>query len=108
MTSVWTTLYLEPSRYNWMLQYYLRAQGLSMSWIGTGRFVFSHDLEEADFDAIVARVVAAAEAMRQDGFWWQSEKVTNQTIKRGVLRELVQAATRRSPERDAQARTIRP
>ena len=108
MTSVWTTLYLEPSRYNWMLQYYLRAQGLSMSWIGTGRFVFSHDLEEADFDAIVARVVAAAEAMREDGFWWQSDKVTNQAIKRGVLRELVQAATRRSPEHDAQARTIRP
>ena len=49
MTSVWTTLYLEPSRYNWMLQYYLRAQGLSMSWIGTGRFVFSHDLEDERF-----------------------------------------------------------
>jgi glutamate-1-semialdehyde 2,1-aminomutase len=108
MTSVWTTLYLEPSRYNWMLQYYLRAQGLSMSWIGTGRWVFSHDLEETDFDAIVTRIVAAAEAMRQDGFWWQSDKITNQTIKRGVLRELVQAATRRSPAPDAQARTTRP
>ena len=45
MTSVWTTLYTEPSRYNWMFQYYLRAEGLTMSWIGTGRFIFSHDLD---------------------------------------------------------------
>ena len=28
MTSVWTTLYTTPSRYNWMFQYYLRAEGL--------------------------------------------------------------------------------
>ncbi len=107
MTSVWTTLYLEPSRYNWMLQYYLRAQGLAMSWIGTGRFIFSHDLEDADFDAIADRIVAAAEAMRQDGFWWQSEGVTNRTIKRGVLRELAQAAAHRGRPGDAPARTTR-
>ncbi|HTB73321.1 MAG TPA: aminotransferase class III-fold pyridoxal phosphate-dependent enzyme [Polyangiaceae bacterium] len=107
MTSVWTTLYLEPSRYNWMLQYYLRAQGLAMSWIGTGRFIFSHDLEDADFDAIADRIVSAAEAMRQDGFWWQSEGVTNRTIKRGVLRELVQAAARRGRADDAPVRTTR-
>jgi glutamate-1-semialdehyde 2,1-aminomutase len=107
MTSVWTTLYLEPSRYNWMLQYYLRAQGLAMSWIGTGRFIFSHDLEDADFDAIADRIVSAAEAMRQDGFWWQSEGVTNRTIKRGVLRELVQAAARRGRTDDSPVRTTR-
>jgi glutamate-1-semialdehyde 2,1-aminomutase len=107
MTSVWTTLYLEPSRYNWMLQYYLRAQGLAMSWIGTGRFIFSHDLEDADFDAIADRIVSAAEAMRQDGFWWQSEGVTNRTIKREVLRELVQAASRRARAGDSPVRATR-
>jgi glutamate-1-semialdehyde 2,1-aminomutase len=107
MTSVWTTLYLEPSRYNWMLQYYLRAQGLAMSWIGTGRFIFSHDLEDADFDAIADRVVSAAEAMRQDGFWWQSEGVTNRTIKRGVLRELLQAAARGARAGDSPVRATR-
>jgi len=46
---VWTTLYTQPSRYNWMLQFYLRAEGLSLSWIGTGRYIFSHDLSDADF-----------------------------------------------------------
>src|SRR5262249_41170039 len=36
MTSVWTTLYTQPSCYNWMFQYYLRAEGITTSWIGTG------------------------------------------------------------------------
>ena len=30
-------------RYNWMLQYYLRSEGLALSWIGTGRLIFSLD-----------------------------------------------------------------
>jgi glutamate-1-semialdehyde 2,1-aminomutase len=108
MTSVWTTLYLEPSRYNWMLQYYLRAQGLSLSWVGTGRFVFSHDLEDDDFDAIAERFVAAAEAMQRDGFWWPSATVTNGTIKRGVLREFVRAAALGARTRESPARATRP
>ncbi len=35
-SSIWTVKYTTPSRYNWMLQYYLRAEGLSLSWVGTG------------------------------------------------------------------------
>jgi glutamate-1-semialdehyde 2,1-aminomutase len=99
MTSIWTILYLEPSRYNWMLQYYLRERGISLSWIGTGRLVFSHNLEEKDFVAIVHRIDSAAEAMREDGFWWRSAAATNQSIKRHVLRELVSAAFRRRARR---------
>src|SRR5262249_16853415 len=38
MSTIWTTRYTRPSRYNWMLQYYLRAEGLALSWVGTGRF----------------------------------------------------------------------
>jgi glutamate-1-semialdehyde 2,1-aminomutase len=89
MTSVWTMLYLEPSRYNWMLQYYLRANGLSLSWIGTGRIIFSHDLTDEEFDAIASRIVAAAEQMGNDGFWWRNAAFSNQSIKRRVLRELL-------------------
>ncbi len=51
MSSIWTVCYKEPSRYNWMLQYYLRAEGLALSWIGTGRLIFSLDYTEADFDS---------------------------------------------------------
>jgi glutamate-1-semialdehyde 2,1-aminomutase len=100
MVSIWTMLYTRPSRYNWMLQYYLRAQGLSLSWIGTGRLIFGHDLARDDFLAIADRIVAAAEAMQEDGFWWQDATVTNQSIKRRVLRELVTAVALRARARD--------
>ena len=95
MTSVMTTLYLVPSRYNWMFQYYLRAEGLALAWIGTGRFIFSHDTSDATFQAVCDRFIAAAGAMRRDGFWWHAAELTNRSIKRRVLRELVSAGLAR-------------
>jgi len=91
LSSIWTFNYLKASRYNWMFQYYLRAQGLSLSWIGTARLIFSLNYGDADFTAVADRVVAAAEAMRRDGWWWQNPALTNQVIRRRVLRELFQA-----------------
>jgi len=113
MTSVFTTLYSEPSRYNWMLQYYLRAEGLALSWIGTGRLIFGHDLEDPDFDEIAARFVRAARAMRTDGFWPEVHALSNQSIKRRVLREMLSAAALRAtgrsgPGRAPSDRAIRP
>jgi glutamate-1-semialdehyde 2,1-aminomutase len=35
--TVWTVLFKEPGRYNWLMQYYLRAEGVTLSWVGTGR-----------------------------------------------------------------------
>lgn len=89
MVSVFTTSYLVPSRYNWMLQYYLSEQGLLLSWVGTGRFIFSHDFSDEDFAAVVERIVAGAEAMQADGWWWHDEALTNRSIKRRVLREMI-------------------
>jgi glutamate-1-semialdehyde 2,1-aminomutase len=97
MTSVWTTLYMQPSRYNWMFQYYLRAEGLSLSWIGTGRFIFSHDLTDHDFEEIANRYIAAAEAMQRDGWWWNDGRLTNTIISRQVFKELISASFRRVP-----------
>jgi len=91
LSSIWTFDYLKPSRYNWMFQYHLRAQGLSLSWVGTGRLIFSLNYSDADFAAVADRVVAAAEAMRRDGWWWSSPSLTNKAIRRRVLRELLQA-----------------
>ncbi len=71
LSSIWTVSYTEPSRYNWMLQYYLRAEGLALSWIGTGRLIFSLNYTEADFQAVAERFVAAAKAMHADGWWWR-------------------------------------
>lgn len=89
LSSIWTVCYLRPSRYNWMLQYYLRAEGLALSWIGTGRLIFSLNYTEADFDAVADRFVAAARAMDQDAWWWSDIATTNRSIRRGVLREML-------------------
>ena len=40
-----------------MLQYYLRAEGLALSWIGTGRLIFSLNYTDADFEAVAERFV---------------------------------------------------
>jgi glutamate-1-semialdehyde 2,1-aminomutase len=91
LSSIWTFIYLQPSRYNWMFQYYLRAAGLALSWVGTGRLIFSLNYTDADFAAVAHRIVSAAAAMHRDSWWWPAETLTNQMIKRRVLREVLQA-----------------
>jgi glutamate-1-semialdehyde 2,1-aminomutase len=88
LSTVWTVLYTQPSRHNWMLQFYLREQRLALSWVGSGRLIFSLNFTEADFEDIVRRFVAAAEAMRADG-WWHQAGLSNKAIRRGVLREML-------------------
>ncbi len=89
LSSIWTVLYSAPSRYNWMLQFYLRAHGLALSWVGTGRFIFSLNYGDADFDAVVERFVAAASEMQADGWWWDDPGQSNRSIRRGILREMI-------------------
>ncbi len=89
LSTVWTVLYTQPSRYNWMLQYYLRAEGLALSWVGTGRLIFSLNYADTDFEAVADRFVAAAQAMQADGWWWSDAALTNKSIRRRVLREML-------------------
>jgi glutamate-1-semialdehyde 2,1-aminomutase len=89
MSSVWTLCYTLPARYNWMFQFYLRAAGLNLSWIGTGRLIFPINLEGQDFDAIADRLLEAAVAMQSDGWWWTSPDATNRSIRRTILKEML-------------------
>jgi glutamate-1-semialdehyde 2,1-aminomutase len=100
MSSIWTVIYTRPCRYNWMLQYYLRAEGLALSWVGSGRLIFSLNYGEEDFAAVADRFVAAAKAMNEDGWFWCHPRATNKSIKRAILKEMI--AHRLSSARDHQ------
>jgi glutamate-1-semialdehyde 2,1-aminomutase len=96
LSSIWTVSYLQPSRYNWMFQYYLRAAGLALSWVGTGRFIFTIDYPDADFEAVAARILAAAVTMHSEGWWWGDAALTNKAIRRRVLKEMLRARRHRA------------
>ena len=89
LSSIWMVHYTEPSRYNWMLQYYLRAEGLALSWVGTGRLIFSLNYTDADFAEVTKRFTVAAAKMKQDGWWWHDASLTNKGIKRKILKEII-------------------
>ena len=94
LSSIWTVNYTTPSRYNWMLQYYLRAEGIALSWVGTGRLIFSLNYTDADFAEVAQRFVAAANRMKQDGWWWHTPELTNKAIRRKIMKEMIGSAFR--------------
>jgi glutamate-1-semialdehyde 2,1-aminomutase len=73
LATIWTVLFQAPSRYNWLLQYYLRAEGVTLSWVGTGRCLSSMDFTAADYQALQGKLLNAAQKMQDDGWWLNPE-----------------------------------
>jgi glutamate-1-semialdehyde 2,1-aminomutase len=88
MSSVWSLYYTDPSRYNWMLQYYLRAEGLALSWVGTGRLIFSLNYSDSDFEEVIARFVKACDKMKEAQWFWAPPELTNKGIRRNIFKEM--------------------
>jgi glutamate-1-semialdehyde 2,1-aminomutase len=93
--SVWTLVYTLPSRYNWMLQFYLRKHGLALSWVGTGRLIFNFSYSDAEFDQVIEAFLAACAEMQNGGWWTVPEGVTRARIQRQLARETLGQLLRR-------------
>ena len=91
MSSIWTVTYTQPGCYHWLFQHYLRLQGLALSWVGTGRMIFSLNFSDEDFNEVTRRFVAAGQEMQKAGWWWTDGTQTHKAIKRRILREMVSA-----------------
>lgn len=89
LSTIWTVLYTQPSRYNWMLQFYLRAYGLALSWVGSGRLIFSLNFGDDEVRDVRERFVAAALQMQADGWWWHDPAQSDRGIRRSILREML-------------------
>ena len=91
MHSVLSVLFTQPSRYNWVFQFYLRNAGLELSWIGSGRMIMSFDFTDEDFKQVIKCFINAARDMEDDGWWWESKKLTNKNIKRQFFVDMLSA-----------------
>ena len=89
--TICTVLYRRPSRYNWMFQFYLRDQGLELSWVGSGRMIMSLNFTDEQFDEVINRFVRAARQMSEDSWWWHAPELTDKQIQKQLATEMLQA-----------------
>jgi len=103
--SVWTMLFQQPGRYHWFLQYYLRDEGINLSWVGTGRLNFSMDFTTKDLDEVTEKMVKACKRMQEDGWWLTDEEFAaatargGKTIQINLVKEIVGALITNAPLR---------
>ncbi len=93
--TIWTVGYTAASRYHWMLQYYLRAEGLALSWVGTGRIIFNLAYTDADFAEVCDRFMRAARKMRDDGWWWSAGESHAKQERHRLIGEIARHLLRR-------------
>lgn len=91
LATVWTILFQQPGRYNWLLQYYLRAEGVTLSWVGTGRCLSNMAFTQEHYDELQAKLVAAASRMLLDGWWLEGldQPERRKAMKSRLMREMI-------------------
>ena len=94
--SIWTVTFTRPSRYNWLLQYYLRAEGINLSWVGTGRCLASLDYTATEFDALRQALLRAGRRMCADKWWLSDDEQPGQekTIRKRLIKDMVASVMR--------------
>jgi len=95
--SVWSIMYLIPSRYSFLLQYYLKDEGMNLSWVGTGRVCFSLDFGPKELGEVTDKLVRACKRMYDDGWWVRGEdaRKLGSEIKFSLGKEILGAMLRR-------------
>jgi glutamate-1-semialdehyde 2,1-aminomutase len=96
LATIWTVLFKEPGRYNWLLQYYLRAEGITLSWVGTGRCMTSLDFTEDDYRSLQSKLVNAVRQMKSDAWWLneQQQPQRDKLMRTHLFRELAGSIVR--------------
>jgi glutamate-1-semialdehyde 2,1-aminomutase len=94
--TIWTVEFSAPGRFNWLLQYYLRAEGLNLSWVGTGRCAMSMDMRDEDYREVTRALVAGATAMQRDKWWLDADEQPDRDrlMKRKLAREMMSSIIR--------------
>ena len=92
LSSIWMVHYTKPSRYNWMLQFYLARRRARAELGRHRRLIFSLNYIATDFAAVAQRFISAVAKLKQDGFWWQDAPLNNKAIRRQIQKEVVNSA----------------
>jgi len=89
LVTVWSIVFEQPGRYHWMLQFYLRAEGVVLGWTGSGRLIFGHHFSDEDVAEFSRRLLRAARRMRQDGWWSGPPSQSGRHVGRTIAREMI-------------------
>lgn len=97
LATVWTVQFCAPGRFNWLLQYYLRNAGLTLSWVGTGRCLTSLDFTSADYQELHSAIVNAATLMKIDGWWPSDHPERERRMKLQLIKEMFASLVQMPP-----------
>jgi len=96
LSSIFTLCYPLPSRYHWLYQFYLNAEGLLLPWVGTGRLIFSLNYSDAEFNEVIEAMRRAGQRMVHDRWWWQLDHNGAKALRAQMRREIRRAFFQRA------------